>query len=444
MSLSCLPTFLAMCFLRLGSLLDPRVARRLPLLLVGILFASGRRTATTWFRAADITPDFRQAYHAIYAVGRRVCSVALDVFQSAFRERLLPLPRLVFALDDTPSARYGPHVQGAGIHRDPSPGPGGSAWLYGHVWVTLAWLGRHARWGTLALPFLAALYVRQKDVAKLPKRYAWEFRTKLTLAVELLREVLHWVRDLGKAVWIVVDGGYAKKEFLRAARTENVTVVSRLRKDAALRTLPPTARRQGRRGPMPTYGSERIDLAKRAGQTRGWQQVSCVQYGAAITKTIKTFLATWVPAGGVIRVVLIREAHGWVAFFCTDPQATVVDILELAADRSAIEQTFNDLKEVWGAGQQQLRNVYANNGAWHLNLWSHALVEWWAWDEPDAALVDRSAAPWDREERRPSHADKRRAVQRRALAQELGALVVAGTAVEEIVAWAEARWRRVA
>ena len=205
MSLSCLPAFLATCFHQVGSLLDPRVARRLPALLLGLLFARGRRTATAWFRAADLAPQFRQAYHAISAVGRRAGSAALSVFLSAFRARLLHESRLVFALDDTPTARYGPHVQGAGIHRDPSPGPGGSTWLYGHVWVTLAWLGRHTRWGTLALPLLAALYVRQKDVAKLPKKYGWEFRTKLTLAVELLQQVLGWVKGLGKAVWIVVS-----------------------------------------------------------------------------------------------------------------------------------------------------------------------------------------------------------------------------------------------
>src|SRR6266404_4672153 len=153
-------------------------------------------------------------------VARRAWDLALLVFQAAFRTRLQEQPRLVFALDDTPTARYGRHVQGAGIHRDPTPAPGGAAWLYGHIWVTLAWLGRHARWDTLALPLVAALYVRQKDVARLPKEYGWVFRTKLTLAVELLRHVLSWVHGLGKAVWIVVDGGYAKKEFLRAARAE--------------------------------------------------------------------------------------------------------------------------------------------------------------------------------------------------------------------------------
>jgi hypothetical protein len=36
-------------------------------------------------------------------------------------------------------------------------------------------------------------------------------------------------------------------------------------------------------------------------------------------------------------------------------------------------------------------------------------------------LVDRRACPWDVEERRPSHADKRKALQREMLRQEIQA-----------------------
>ena len=48
-------------------------------------------------------------------------------------------------------------------------------------------------------------------------------------------------------IWVVVDGAYAKKEYLNPAKARGVTVVSRLRKDAALRMLPgpkPTGRRR--------------------------------------------------------------------------------------------------------------------------------------------------------------------------------------------------------
>ena len=48
-------------------------------------------------------------------------------------------------------------------------------------------------------------------------------------------------------------------------------------------------------------------------------------------------LATWPPAGGVIRVVLVKNDDGWVAYFCTNRDATVADILGLVADRAAIE-----------------------------------------------------------------------------------------------------------
>lgn len=72
-------------------------------------------------------------------------------------------------------------------------------------------------------------------------------------------------------------------------------------------------------------------------------------YGKSVTKKYKTFLATYKPAGGLIRVVLVKEQHGWVAFFCTDPQASVAQILEAVADRAALEQVFHDVKEVHGA-----------------------------------------------------------------------------------------------
>src|SRR5262249_18981344 len=194
-------------------------------------------------------------------------------------------------------------------------------------------------------------------------------------------------------------------------------------KDSPLRTRPPTQRPAGKRGPMPKYGAGRIDLAKRAGQWRGWSHVECEQYGRRVTKSYKTFLATWPPAGGTIRVVLVREDAGWVAFFCTDPKATVVDILEAAAARGAIEQGFKDSKGGWGGGQQQVRRLHANVGAFHLNLWMQTLVEAQTWARTEGELIRRGDASWDSGARRPSHADKRRAVQREMLANEIRAAV---------------------
>jgi len=421
MPLSQLPAFLSACFGDISAALDRRSAPRLFQLLVGVLFAKGRRTVTSWFRAAGITRDFRHAYNALGAAGRRAEALAHRLLCVALKPlmRLVPGDHLLFAIDDTPTARYGPHVQGAGIHHNPTPGPAGEKFVYGHLWVTLAWLARHPAWDTLALPLRALLYVRAKDIAPLTKSYPWQFRTKLELAAELTRWLCVWVGGLGKELRLVVDGAYAKRPFLQPVLALGVVVFSRLRKDANLRSLPATQRRSGQRGPLPTYGKDKIDLAKRAGQKRGWQQVTCVQYGERVVKTVKTFLATWRPAGGMIRVVIVCEDHGWLAYFCSDPVRTVADILEAMADRGAIEEWFKDVKEVWGAGQQQVRNVYASIGAFLVNLVLYSVVEAWAWPRGEAELVDRSRCPWDREERRPSHADKRKALQGVILREEI-------------------------
>ena len=81
--------------------------------------------------------------------------------------------------------------------------------------------------------------------------------------------------------------------------------------------------------------------------------------------------------------------------------------------------SYQDRDSPEGLGQQQLRDVWANLGAFHLNLWAHTLVELWAWDQPKGAICDRSASPWDDPDRRPSHADRRKALQRQCLGEEI-------------------------
>lgn len=131
-------------------------------------------------------------------------------------------------------------------------------------------------------------------------------------------------------------------------------------------------------------------------------------------------------------MVLVRdkpdEPDAWRAYFCTDANATVAEILEAVADRSAIEQVYHDVKEVHGTGQQQLRNYWANIAAYHLTMWLHTLIELWAWRKPHHRLVDRSDSPWDDATRRPSHADRRNAMRRQTLQTEIRS-ETAGTGV---------------
>jgi hypothetical protein len=399
---------------------------RLPVLLAGILFASGRRTVTTWLRAAGISDDFQDYYYFLAAVGRKTELVATQLLLLLLR--ILPLPdRLLAVIDDSPTKRYGPKVEGADIHRNPTPGPADQTYLYGHIWVTLSLALWHPWWGAIGLPLRAMLYVRKKTMASIPRKRGWKFRTKLVLAAKLIKWLAPIVKKAGKTLWVVVDGGYTKEPFLKPVLAIGVTVVGRLRCDAALFNLPPK-RKEGERRPRGRprkYGKKRISLAKRAGQKRGWQTVECTLYGETITKTYKTFLATYRPAGGIIRVVLIKEDHGWFAIFCTDPDASVVDIWEAFAARATIEQDFHDVKEVWGTGQQQVRNIWTNVAVYNFNLWIHSLVELWAWNKSHKALCDRNDSPWDDAERRPSHANRRKALRQWILRNQLSTITTA-------------------
>ena len=116
----------------------------------------------------------------------------------------------------------------------------------------------------------------------------------------------------------------------------------------------------------------------------------------------------------------------WSSDVCSSdlPDASVAEIVEAFSDRATIEQALHDVKghdvkEVWGSGQQQVRNIWTNVAVYNLNLWMHSLVEIWAWNKTGTRLVDRSDSPWDDAERRPSHANRRKALRQQILRNEL-------------------------
>ena len=72
--------------------------------------------------------------------------------------------------------------------------------------------------GVIALPLLARLYVRAKDLPCIDPKHRPQSRTKLEMGVELLRWAWFWDRFLGKPLWVVVDGAYAKAPLLSRRR----------------------------------------------------------------------------------------------------------------------------------------------------------------------------------------------------------------------------------
>jgi hypothetical protein len=402
--------------------LHPRVCFRLPIIMAGMMLAGGRRCASASFATAGVLGDWDRFYDCLASVGRRASSLALPLVIFVLR-KFAPGPEghLTMAVDDSPTARYGRQVEGAGVHHNPTPGPAGGDWLYGHNWVSLCLLVPRGMWGVIALPLRSLLYVRQKDLESLEKKYDWKFRTKHELAVDLVLWFVRLARSMGYKCQfrLVADGAHAIRKMLIELIGHGIVVFSRLRKDAVLYDLP-AAREPIRRGPNRKYGEHRLNLAIRAGQKKGWTSLTYICRGQEVTHQYKTFLATSKFTSGVIRVVLVKfKDGGWAPYFCTNAEIEAREILETVAARWAIEVHFHDVKEVWGAGQQQVRNIWSNIGCWHLNQWIYTLVELCTWDVDQAELVDRSDRPWDNPQRRASHADRRRAITREMLQNQL-------------------------
>jgi hypothetical protein len=405
----------------MAGMLDARMAFRLSIVMAGMMLADDRRVAAAWFTAAGVQDDWDRFYDCLISVGRKTQPLALPLLKAVL-EKFDPGPdgHLTVAIDDSPTRRYGRHVEGAGVHHDPTPGPADGEWMYGHNWVSLCLLAKHSLWGVIALSLRSMLYVRAVDVPQLQEKYDWKFQTKHQLAVELMTWFVNTLRSLGVTckIWMVADGAYSTTKVLKPLKNRGVVLFSRLRKDAKLFDLPPE-RKAKRRGRPRIYGFHRISLSELANHGEGWQTITYDCRGGEVVRQYKEFLATSRLVGGVIRVVIVRfDDGGWAPYFCTDPQVEVRDILETIAARWAIEEHFHDVKEIWGAGQQQVRNVWSNIGCWHLNQWMYTLVELSSWDVPKPELTDRRHRPWDNPDRRPSHADRRRAISKEMLEKQ--------------------------
>src|SRR3954469_17356056 len=164
-------------FSRLATALDRRSAPRLALLFLGVVLARGRRTVTSRIRAAKLSDQFRPCYTAVAAAGKQADRIAARSALAAIEPLTDGGGRLILARDDTPTPRYGPQVQGAGVHHNPTPGPAGSPFAYRHASVVLGRLRPHPAWGTIALPPRARLYVRAKDLVDIDPKHRPPFRT---------------------------------------------------------------------------------------------------------------------------------------------------------------------------------------------------------------------------------------------------------------------------
>ena len=294
MSLLYLPARLSALFSRPLARTSSPDRTPLPAPLLGVLFARGRRTVTSWFRAVGITQEYKQAYRDVAAAGRSHEHKATAVL-SAVERLLQPQDDLLVAIDDTPTPRWGPWVEGAGIHHNPNPGPGRREVP---LWSCLGHAGRSA-----GSPRAGGTPCRcepncTRGAGTSPRPWRCQgiaFATKLQQAANSFsgcpthgrprpaypggrRRGLCQTPALGGPSPLATDPGQPA--------TEECGVVDPPFVQASQGTAWP---------PADVWQAADRPVLRRAQNPRGWQEVSCVQYREKQTRRIKTFVATWAP-----------------------------------------------------------------------------------------------------------------------------------------------------
>jgi hypothetical protein len=329
-------------------------------LVVGTLLAPGRRTVTAALRAVGLDQHRRfERYHRVLnrdrwsslAVSRTLLRLLVATF--------VPDGPLLLGIDETIERRWGAKIAAKGIYRDPVRSSkrhfvkaSGLRWVCLMLLVPLPWAAR-----TWALPFLTAL----APSARYDREHGRRHKALTDWARQLLRTVRRWWPD--RLLVAVADSSYAAIALLAACQSWShpVTVITRLRLDAAL-YAPAPPRRPGQRGRPRRKGKRLPTLAVVAADPRTtWIPVTVATWYGRGARAVEVVTATavWYHAGlppVPLRWVLVRDPEGTFAtqaLLCTDHAVPPEQILAWFVQRWQLEVTFAEVRRHLGVETQR-------------------------------------------------------------------------------------------
>jgi hypothetical protein len=329
-------------------------------LLVGAILAPGKRTVSSALRVMGLSDEAQyQNYHRV--LNRAVWS------SRSLSERLLrqlvtafvPAEQvLVLGLDDHIERRRGAQIAAKGIYRDAVRSSAsffvktsGLRWVSMMLLTKISWVER-----VWALPFLTVLAPSERY----HHERSLQHKKVTDWARQMIRQVRRWLPN--RTLVIVVDSSYAVLELLATCvgLRQPVTVVTRLRLDAALYDPPPT-RQPGTKGAPRKKGMRQPTLNQRiTDPTTQWVSVSVRWYANTLrTVELTTGTAIWYHSGlptVPLRWVLIRDPLGKFAtqaLLCTDLTVCPAQIIEWFILRWQLEVTFEEARAHLGIETQR-------------------------------------------------------------------------------------------
>ena len=379
--------------------------RTFAVLASGWVLAMGRHTVTAVVQAANAVGwKHISSFHRFFAMASWLTDeVGIAVVRLV--EPYVPKDQpVVVAVDDTLGRHTGKKIAAASMHRDPLLSTAKLLYFHwGHLWV-VAGITIHAFGKSWCLPVLFRLYRGKKRCAAEKRPY----RKTPDLAAELIRilaEVLPHRR-----IVVVGDAAYTNGSVIKR-RPHNVTIVGRCRLDAAIYE-PPPVRRPGQIGRPRVRGAKLPSPAAQlaAGSVR-WQSLRVNVYGKTVSVKVFVIDALWyvATASELVRLVVVRDFPGHErddVFVSTDPTMTAQTVIEIFANRWALEVTFHEVKGKLGFEDPQNRTELAVERTAPFALWMYSLVVLWYLSVGQKLRAARTPLmPWYRDKAAPAFSD---------------------------------------
>ncbi len=339
-----------------------RVWARAKLLVVGALLCPGTRTVAAALRVLGL--DQSRAFSSFHRVLSRRRWSGLALARILLRQLVAAFvpadAELVFAIDETLERRRGARIAAKGLYRDNARSSKSvHVKAHGLRWICLMLVAR-VPWATRlwALPVLTLLSPSERGCQARGRRHK--------RVSHWARQAMLWLRRMlpGRRIVLVGDNNYSAIELLARAHRAGVTVVTRLRLDAALYDPAPTReefRARHPRGQLPKKGKRHPTLkAHLADPATAWRRCTVEWYGGATRELdLLTGTAVWFHNGlppVAVRWVLIRDPKGKFepqALVTNEPGLSDEQIIGYFLQRWQIEVTFAEARAHLGVETQR-------------------------------------------------------------------------------------------
>ncbi|HVI76586.1 MAG TPA: transposase [Candidatus Acidoferrum sp.] len=335
-----------------------RVWRQAQLLFVGAILAPGQRTVTSCLRIMGLSQERRFVnYHRVLSRARWRGREASRLLLGLLVKRFVPTGPIVLGIDDTIERRRGKRIQAKGIYRDPVRSShshfvkaSGLRWVSLMLLAPVPWAAR-----TWALPFLTCLAPSERYAQKQRKQH----KPVLDWARQMIFQAQRWLPH--RTLVVVGDSAFSALAWLHALVRRRITVVTRLRLDAAL-YAPAPFRSPGTNG-RPRKKGKRLATLRHLldHKTTSWQRLLVPGWYGEGDRVIEvcTRTAVWYHTGlppVPIRWVLIRDPAQRFdpqALLCTDLTQSPLTIVSWFVRRWQVEVTFQEVRRTLGVETQR-------------------------------------------------------------------------------------------